>query len=233
MKTHGVLNQGAFSEVKNQIKSACKKSGRSIDDVQIIAVTKTFGIKAVESALNASITCIGENKVQEVELKVPQIQNRQNSEIHFIGHLQSNKVRKVLKYVDVIETVDSLKLAKRINSISHDLNIVSNIYIQVNTGNDIAKYGFHVDEVIDIASQISQMNNLNLIGIMTIPPLNCSPVKLNNIFNNTRQIRDNIKNQINPNCKELSMGMSGDFELAIENGATHIRLGTILFGKRK
>lgn len=233
MKTPGVLNQDALSKVKNQIKSACKKSNRFIDDIQIIAVTKTFDIKAIETALNAGITCIGENKVQEVELKVPLIQNRQNEKIHFIGHLQSNKVRKVLKYVDVIETVDSLKLAKRINLISHELNVVSNIYIQVNTGNDIAKHGFHVDEVIEIANHISQMKNLKLIGVMTIPPFNCSPQKLNKIFNKTRQIRDNIKNQVNSNCKDLSMGMSGDFELAIENGATHIRLGTVLFGKRK
>ncbi len=233
MKTPGLLNQDALFKVRNQIISACKKSNRFIGDVQIIAVTKTFDIKAIETALKAGITCIGENKVQEVEKKIPQIQYRQNTEIHFIGHLQSNKVRKVLKYVDVIETVDSLKLAKRINLISHELNVVSNIYIQVNTGNDIAKHGFHVDEVIDNASHITQMKNLKLIGIMTIPPLHCSSIKLNNIFNKTRQIRDNIKNQVNSNCKDLSMGMSGDFELAIKNGATHIRLGTVLFGNRK
>ena len=232
MKIPGVLNQEAFSVVKNQIKSACVESNRSINEVQIIAVTKTFDIIAIEAALNAGIYCIGENKVQEVEFKIPQIQNRQVSEIHFIGHLQSNKVRKILKYVDVIETVDSIKIAKRINSISEELDIVSNIYIQVNTGNDPLKYGFQVEEIMGVASNISKMKNLNLTGIMTIPSINNSYQKLNTIFKNTRRIRDDIQSQINSNCKYLSMGMSGDFELAIKNGATHIRLGTALFGKR-
>ena len=232
MNKAGKINPDSFKIINERILNACKNSGREEDDVQIIAITKTFGIDATTSALDLGIACIGENKVQEVEFKIPQITDRPNKEIHFIGHLQSNKVRKILNLVDVIETVDSLKLANRINNISKELNQKTTIYLQVNTGNDPAKFGFQSDEIISVAKEVSEMENLNLSGIMTIPPILNDKKKLKSIFNIARDIRDKIQNHINSNCKNLSMGMSGDFETAIECGATHIRLGTILFGKR-
>ena len=232
MNKAGKINPDSFKIINERILNACKNSGREEDDVQIIAITKTFGIDAITSALDLGIACIGENKVQEVEFKIPQITDRPNKEIHFIGHLQSNKVRKILNLVDVIETVDSLKLANRINNISKELNQKTTIYLQVNTGNDPAKFGFQSDEIISVAKEVSEMENLNLSGIMTIPPILNDKKKLKSIFNIARDIRDKIQNHINSNCKNLSMGMSGDFETAIECGATHIRLGTILFGKR-
>lgn len=232
MNKAGKINPDSFKIINERILSACKNSGRKVDDVQIVAVTKTFGIDAINSALDLGMTCIGENKVQEVEFKIPQITDRPNKEIHFIGHLQSNKVRKILNLVDVIETVDSLKLAYRINNISKELNQKTTIYLQVNTGNDPAKFGFHLDEIISVAKEVSEMENLNLSGIMTIPPILNDKKELKSIFNKTRDFRDEIQNHISSNCKSLSMGMSGDFETAIECGATHVRLGTILFGKR-
>ena len=171
MNKAGKINPDSFKIINERIHNVCENSGRKMDDVQIIAVTKAFGIDAINSALDLGITCIGENKVQEVEIKIPQITNKPNREIHFIGHLQSNKVRKILNLVDVIETVDSLKLANRINNISKELNQKSTIYLQVNTGNDSAKFGFQLDEIISVAEEISEMDSLNLSGIMTIPPI--------------------------------------------------------------
>ena len=228
----GTINPESLNIVRDKISNSCKKVGRSVDEIQIVAVTKTFGVEAIHSALDLEILCIGENKVQEIEQKIPIIQKTYNSEIHFIGHLQSNKVRKVLQLVDVVETVDSIKLAKRINNISEELNKVTEVYLQINTANDPAKFGFQKSEIFEAASQISQFNNLIISGIMTIPFQSNDINLLKSTFNATREIRDEINSSINNNCKNLSMGMSGDFETAIECGATHIRLGTILFGKR-
>ena len=129
MNKTGKINPDSFKIINERILSACENSGRKVDDVQIVAVTKTFGVDAINSALEFGLDCIGENKVQEVEFKIPLITDRPNKEIHFIGHLQSNKVRKILNLVDVIETVDSLKLANRINNISKELNQKSTIYL--------------------------------------------------------------------------------------------------------
>lgn len=233
MNTTGKINPDSLKIVREKIHQACKKSNRKEDEVQIIAVTKTFGVEAIESALDLGIICIGENKVQEVEKKIPSLIQNSNYKIHFIGHLQTNKIRKILKLVNVIETIDSTKLANRVDKISQEMNIISNIYLQVNTGNDPTKFGFNLDEIMTSAEQISKLKNLNLSGIMTIPPNSKDTNFLKIIFNKTREIRDQIQKEIDSKCINLSMGMSNDFETAIECGATHIRLGTILFGKRK
>ena len=228
----GTINPESLKIVRDKIHNACENVGRNVDEVQIVAVTKTFGIEAINSALDFGISFIGENKVQEVEQKIPMIQNLSNIEIHFIGHLQSNKVRKVLQLVNVIETIDSIKLAKRVNNISEELNKMTEIFLQINAANDPAKIGFQKSEILEVASQISQFKNIKISGIMTVPPQSKDMNLLKTTFNATRKFRDKIQSTINGNCKSLSMGMSGDFETAIECGATHIRLGTILFGKR-
>jgi PLP dependent protein len=233
LNTTGKINPDSLKSVREKIHQACKKSNRRVDEVQIIAVTKTFGVEAIESALDLGIICIGENKVQEVEKKIPCLIQPSNYKIHFIGHLQTNKIRKILKLVNVIETIDSTKLANRVDKVSQEMNIISNIYLQVNTGNDPNKFGFKLDEIMTSAEQISKLKNLNLSGIMTIPPNSKDTNLLKIIFNKTRKIRDQIQKEIDSKCINLSMGMSKDFETAIECGATHIRLGTILFGKRE
>jgi pyridoxal phosphate enzyme (YggS family) len=232
MNSPGKLNRDSLNLVKDRIHIACKNSGRLVEEIQIVAVTKTFGIEAIESAISAGIKCIGENKAQEVEAKIPLIQDRKNSEIHFIGHLQSNKVRKVLNFIDVIETVDSLKLANRINLISKEMNKTTSVFLQIKTVEDPAKFGFIPNEIFNSAEEISNMENLILSGVMAIPPFVNDQNVLAPIFDTTRKIREKIRKEINSNCNDLSMGMSRDFELAIKYGATHIRLGTILYGDR-
>ena len=186
----------------------------------------------MNSAISAKLFSLGENRVQETEEKYPFIQNKKGVEIHLIGHLQKNKVRKAVELYDVIQTVDSIKLASRISIIAKELNKNQRIYLQVNTGEDPLKYGFQSKEVLSAAIEISQFSNLEIEGIMMIPPYTQMDKKYRSIYTETRKLRDEILCASVSTCKNLSMGMSRDFEMAIEEGATHIRLGTALFGAR-
>ena len=186
----------------------------------------------MESALNINLLYLGESRVQETEEKIPHLQNRELAEIHLIGHLQSNKVRKAMECYDVIQTIDSIKLAKKISSNAKEMGKLQRIYIQVNSGKDPLKHGFSSDEIIEVIVEISQLPNLQIEGIMMIPPHIEMDEKYRSIYTKTRELRDQILLSGVSSCKNLSMGMSRDFEMAIEEGATHIRLGTALFGAR-
>ena len=175
---------------------------------------------------------IGENRVKEAIDKFQSIEKMPNIKKRFIGHLQSNKVRKVLKLVNVIQTVDTIKLANRINNICEELQIEKDIFLQVNISKDFSRYGFSSLEIFKSAEVISKMKNINLTGIMTIPPPLEKKEDIKYIFTQSQKIKDQIEKSINRKCKNLSMGMSNDYGLAIECGATHIRLGTALFGNR-
>ena len=218
--------------VKSQIQSAAIKSGRNQNDITIVAVTKSFPEGIWDVAFQNNLTTIGESRIQEAEIKNKKFSNRKKIELHLIGHLQRNKARKAVKLFDVIQTVDSLKLAQRINLISNQEKKTQKIFLQVNTGNDPNKQGFSPKETIAAAKEITKMKGISLIGIMTIPPNNISEKKIQSIYKKTQKIRDTVYKSIEKNCKNLSMGMSNDFKTAIEEGATHIRLGTALFGER-
>jgi len=154
-------------------------------------------------------------------------------ELHLIGHLQSNKVRKAIKMFDIIQTVDSIRLAKKINTIAKENNKIQNIYIQVNSGKDPKKTGFCVEKIFENIKIISLLENLKIKGIMTIPPNLISQEKLRNIYKKTKIIRDEVYSNIETSCTDLSMGMTNDYNIAIEEGATHVRIGTGIFGSRK
>ena len=218
--------------VKSRIHKAAIKSGRNPNNINIVAVTKTFSPKIWDHALQHNLKTIGESNVQEAERKNEKFTKREKIELHLIGHLQRNKARKAIQLFDVIQTVDSLKLAKRINSISNQETQIQKIFLQVNTGGDSNKHGFSKKETLVAAKEISKMKGISLIGIMTIPPNNIPQEKLKSIYKETRKIRDVIRRSIEKSCNNLSMGMSNDYEIAITEGATHIRLGTALFGER-
>ena len=224
--------ENKLQRVKIQIQNAAIKSGRSPQNITIVAVTKTFPPKIWTSALKQNLTTIGESRVQEAEVKNKQFANRKKIELHLIGHLQRNKTRKAVKLFDVIQTVDSLKLAKQINTISNQETKAQKIFLQVNTAGDPQKQGFSQKEAIAAAKEIENMKGLILIGIMTIPPNNISKGNIKSIYKETRKIRDTVYKSIDKRCNNLSMGMSNDYEIAILEGATHIRLGTALFGER-
>ena len=218
--------------VKYQIQNAAIKSGRDQNDITIVAVTKSFPQGIWDVAFQNHLTTIGESRIQEAEIKNKKFSNRKKIELHLIGHLQRNKARKAVNLFDVIQTVDSLKLAKRINLISSQEKKIQKIFLQVNIDNDPNKHGFSPKETISAAKEITNMKGISLIGIMTIPPNNISEKKTQSLYKKTQKIRDTVYKSIEKNCKNLSMGMSNDFETAIEEGATHIRLGTALFGRR-
>ncbi len=206
---------------------------RNPEDIKIVAVTKAFPPEIWHEAINENLTCIGESRVPEAAEKTKNFPYRDKIELHLIGHLQSNKARKAVELFDVIETIDSIKLAKRINAICTESGIKQRIFVQVNTGNDPKKQGFSINTAIDAITEISKMKHLVCEGIMTIPQHGLPEKRLLNIYRKTREIRELVKKSINSNCKYLSMGMSNDFETAITAGATHIRIGTALFGERQ
>ena len=199
-------------------------------DVTLVAVTKTRSIEEIKTAYDSGHKIFGENKVQELVEKHDKL--TKDIDWHMIGHLQRNKARKAVQLFDVIQTIDSLKLAIRINKISNQEKKKQKIFLQVNTGCDSNKHGFSKKESITAAKEIADMKGLSLLGIMTIPPNNISRENLKSIYKDTRKIRDIVQKSIEKRCKSLSMGMSNDYEIAIEEGATHIRLGTVLFGNR-
>ena len=224
--------ENKLQRVNTRIQNAAIKSGRNPSNITIIAVTKSFPPGIWDFALQHHLTTIGESRIQEAEIKSKKFTKRKKIELHLIGHLQGNKVRKAVQLFDVIQTVDSLKLAKRINTISNQETQTQNIFLQVNTGGDPNKHGFSPEETLTAAKEIAKMRGLSLIGIMTIPPNNISKRNLQSIYIETRKIRDTVQTSIEKRCNNLSMGMSNDYEIAITEGATHIRLGKALFGER-
>ena len=176
---------------------------------------------------------VGESRVSETEKKIIFLNNRKSIEIHMIGHLQSNKAKKAIRLYDVIQTVDSTKLAKKISSLAREKGIVQRVYLQVNSGEDPLKYGFSKKMIIPASLEISQLSHLKIEGLMMIPPYIEMDEHYRSIYRQTRKLRDQIVDAGISSCTNLSMGMSRDFELAVEEGATHIRIGTALFGERK
>ena len=221
-----------LSAITARIQLAAESVNRNPAEITIVAVTKTHPLEIWKDAINENLACIGESRVPEAAEKAKNFASRNKIELHLIGHLQSNKARKALELFDVIQTIDSTKLAKRINAICAETGIEKRIFIQVNTGNDPAKHGFSINNAMDAIWEISEMKHLICEGIMMIPPHKLPKKKLLDIYRKTRKVRDRVKKSINNNCKYLSMGMSNDFETAITEGATHIRLGTALFGER-
>ena len=205
---------------------------KNISPKKIIAVTKKKPIEAVCLALKNNITKIGENQVQEAQKKFKNFKDRDKIELHFIGKLQSNKINKAVEIFDVIQTVESKKQIKKIAKKAKELNKNQKIYIQINISEDPKKSGARKEEIEALCKIVEEEKNIVLCGIMTIlkKDLKKDSIYLN--YKKTKKIQENIfKN--NKKCKEVSMGMSGDYQIAIKAGATQVRLGTTLFGKRK
>jgi len=231
LSNHFPLQKKALQWVRSQIAIAAEQVQRNPDDIRIVAVTKKFPLSTLDSAFAAGLHTIGESRVQEAAVKLPQFTFRNDVETHLIGHLQSNKVRKAVQLFDVIQTVDTYTLAERINRIAGEEGKQQRIYMQVNTGADPAKHGATGSEALVMGRRIADLPNIQLEGIMTIGPVVDNPEDMHSIFRLTRQIRDNLQLEVQ-SCHSLSMGMTADYTIAVTEGATHIRLGTALFGAR-
>ncbi|MDE5082932.1 MAG: YggS family pyridoxal phosphate-dependent enzyme [Trichodesmium sp. St15_bin1_1] len=205
------------------------------ESVRLIAVTKQVSVDTIRTAYAAGIRDFGENRVQEAEAKQAQLQDLPNITWHLIGHLQTNKAVKALKQFQWIHSVDSLKLARRLNALSEEFSCSPNICLQVKILPDPHKYGWSMAELMSDLAELNQCQNLKIKGLMTIPPQGLDDLQTLSVFKKTQELAREIskKNLSNLKTQELSMGMSEDYNLAISAGATIVRLGRILFGERK
>lgn len=226
------MTDGAANEIAERLK---KIQHRIPQNVRLVAVTKTFSADVVNAAYEAGIRDFAENKIQEALVKQQQLSDLKAVTWHFIGHVQSNKSRKVLENFDWIHSVDSLKLAKRLDQQAAELNRTPTCCLQVKLLSDPTKAGFAINELITALPEIDRLTHLNIVGLMVIPPYGLSPDQSRDFFGQARSLADEI-NQMglgNIKLEELSMGMSGDFEVAIAAGATLVRIGSGLFGQRQ
>lgn len=222
----------SIEEINRNIEKAAKKSGRSAEDIKLIAVTKTRTIEEMEEVKELGILDFGENRVQELETKHPKFTNDINW--HLIGHLQRNKVRHIIDKVKLIHSVDSLRLAKMINKEAAKKDLVMDILIQVNVSQEESKFGLAMNEVLPLLKGIVKFENIRVKGLMTMAPYTKNPEENRKYFKelNKLAIDINSKKIDNVYIEELSMGMTNDYAVAIEEGATMIRVGTAIFGNR-
>lgn len=220
-----------LEDINKRIEKAKLTAGRS-DEVKLIAVTKTVEVETIKEALELGITDIGENRVQELEKKMPLLGADVN--YHMIGHLQSNKVKYIIDKVKLIHSLDRMSLAKEIDKRAKENNIIANTLIQVNVAEEESKFGLKIEDVIPFVEEIQKFNNIRVKGLMTIAPFSYDENLLRKVFRTMADIKEDIKdrNYENVSMDYLSMGMTNDFEIAIEEGANLIRVGTAIFGKR-
>jgi len=220
-----------LDEVKAKIAAACARGGRDPSAVEIIAVTKTHGEEVVQEAWNAGLSIVGENKVQEAAWKKPA--SVSGPQWHLIGHLQSNKVRHALELFDFIHSVDSEKLADRINLVADSMGARPHILLEVNVSGEKSKSGMKPEDVEPTVRHImEECPRLTVEGLMTMAPFSENPEDARPYFRRLRELRDAVEKSLGVGLPRLSMGMSGDYEVAVEEGATWVRLGTVLFGER-
>ena len=214
-------------EVRERIEHS-RGRGSLKQQVTLVAVTKTHPASAVEAAWRAGVADVGENKVQEAEEKMDAV--AVPVRWHLIGHLQRNKARGAVRF-DLVHSIDSERLAKAVNDAALAAQKVQDVLVQVNVSGEATKGGFSPNDVSEFAARLHSFTNLRVVGVMTMAPFDADETGLRTVFGGARRVRDELAIAGHP-AKELSMGMSGDFEIAVEEGATLVRLGTVLFGNR-
>jgi pyridoxal phosphate enzyme (YggS family) len=212
-----------LAEVETRVAAACERSGRRREDVLLVAVTKTFPATDVEAAIAAGVTNVGENKVQESRDKKPLV--TASARWHLIGHLQSNKAKDAVRLFDVIQTVDSLDLAQRISRIAEAERKTQDVLLQVNIGREEQKSGAAPESVATLARDVAALPSLRVAGVMAIPPTG-EAEEMRPYFRELKSLRDQL------GLEHVSMGMTDDFEVAIEEGSTIVRIGRAIFGSR-
>ena len=216
-----------LAEIRERTDAAARRSGRSPEDVEGMVVSKTFPAEVVQGAVDAGHTLFGENKVQEAEGKIPCL--APGLRWHLIGHLQRNKARKALPLFEAIHSLESLKLARYLDGIAGELDMHPQVYLQVNLGEEESKHGFRASELAGLVDDMGRLKHLKLVGLMCIPPAGPDGRRW---FSSLRELRDDLEARSGVALPGLSMGMSHDFETAIEEGATIVRVGSAVFGVR-
>ena len=222
-----------INKIRENMKNAALRCGRNIDDIKLCAACKTRSNEEVKLSAELPINIFGENHVQELTEKY-EYGAYMGKECHFIGHLQTNKVNKVVGKADIIESVDSERLLEKINSAAEKLNITQDILFEINIGEEESKGGIKKDELIRFAEKASGYKNIRLRGLMAIPPFDAAETETRAFFKEMYELNEKLKSMNLKNAKidTLSMGMSGDYEIAIEEGATIVRIGTAIYGAR-
>ena len=213
-----------------RIEEAARRARRDPGGIKLVAVSKTVEPARIKEAIEAGISVLGENYVQEARKKIEEI--GRGVTWHFIGHLQSNKAKSAIHLFDMIHSVDNLPLAKELNRRAEQENRTVRALIEVNLAQEATKFGMDEEKLFDLAQAMLQLNHLSLEGLMTMPPYFDDPERGRPYYMKMRELREKMVREGIP-IKELSMGMSNDFEIAIEEGATYVRIGTAIFGPRK
>lgn len=223
-----------IKQVQARIRQAAEACGRDPETVRLVAVTKTVGPERIRNAIETGLDCFGENYIQEARSKIEALSDRKVS-WHFIGHLQSNKAKYAVRLFELIHSVDSMKLARELDRQAEKRGRVQKILVQVNVGKEVQKSGVDEEAAPDLVRAIARLANVSVQGLMTMPPFFDAPEKVRPYFRRLARLREQITTMdiAGVEMKELSMGMTGDFEAAIEEGATLVRIGTAIFGERK
>jgi pyridoxal phosphate enzyme (YggS family) len=216
--------------VMERIEKAARKVGRDPNEIKLVAVSKTVEAARIKEAIEAGVSILGENYVQEAQKKIEEVGRPVSW--HFIGHLQSNKAKYAIRLFDMIHSIDSLPLAEELNRRAEQADRVIRVMIEVNLSKEATKFGTDEEVVVNLAKRIQNLKHLFLEGLMTMPPYFDSPEMSRPYYIALRALKERMVKEGVP-MKELSMGMSNDFEIAIEEGATYVRVGTAIFGPRK
>jgi pyridoxal phosphate enzyme (YggS family) len=220
-----------LARLRERVMRAAERAGRRADEIALVAVSKTFPVEAIRAAFQAGLRHFGENRVQEMQAKRPKLADLSTS-WHFIGHLQSNKARLATQLFDRIDSVDSVPLAQKLDCAAGELGKRLPVLVEVHVGGEATKNGVSESELPSLAESIATLPHLDLHGLMTVPPYSDDPERARPHFRKLLELRDRLTERLGRRLPTLSMGMSHDLEVAIEEGATEIRPGTALFGVR-
>ena len=220
-----------LERVRVQIAQSAAKTGRTADDIELVAITKTHPPEKVREAVEAGQTLFGESRVQEARDKIPELPS--NLRWHFVGHLQKNKIRHALPLFELFHSVDSLVLAQEMDRIAADEGMHPRVLLEVNVAGEGSKFGFAPDKLREQMEALLALQRLSILGLMTIPPLADEAEVSRRYFVQLRELRDRLQTEFHVDLPQLSMGMTQDFLIAVEEGGTLVRVGTAIFGERK
>lgn len=220
-----------LGRVREQMAQAARKAGRAVEDIELVAITKTHPAEKVREAIEAGQTLFGESRVQEARAKIPGLPS--NIRWHFVGHLQKNKIRHALPLFEMIHSVDSVAVAEDINRIAQEEGLHPRVLLEVNVAGEGSKFGFTPDTLRDQMEPLLALPRLSILGLMTIPPLAEEAEASRRYFVQLRELRDCLQTEFRVDLAQLSMGMTQDFPIAVEEGATLVRVGTAIFGERR
>ncbi len=219
-----------LERVREQIAQAAGKVGRAVDEIELVAISKTHDAVKVREAIEAEQSLFGESRVQEARVKIPELPS--NLRWHFVGHLQKNKIRHALPLFELIHSVDSLALAQDINRIAEEDGLHPRVLLEVNVAGEGSKFGFTPEKLREDLENLLALPRLSILGLMTIPPIADEAEASRKYFVELRELRDRLQTEFHVDLAQLSMGMTQDFAIAVEEGATLVRVGTAIFGER-